>query len=229
MDRGNARELREKTKGKATDKDASTVGPRGRARRKALLDAAAALFMEKGFEKTTLTDIISRAGGSRATLYEHFGDKEGLFRAMMEENSARIQDGLAAIQADEQAPPEDGLTRFALHLVRALLEDSTIAIVRVLVSEGGRIPDIAESFFRIGPETAQRRLADYLERQTAAGALRVGEPEAAARGFIGMITGNILLRRLVLPEQSLSMAEVDRYVGRAVALFLSGAHPIPEH
>ena len=225
MDRGNARELREKTKGKATDKDASTVGPRGRARRKALLDAAAALFMEKGFEKTTLTDIISRAGGSRATLYEHFGDKEGLFRAMMEENSARIQEGLAAIQADEQAPPEDGLTRFALHLVGALLDDRTIAIVRVLVSEGGRIPDIAEAFFRIGPETAQRRLADYLERQTAAGALRVAEPEAAARGFIGMITGNILLRRLILPEQSLAMEEMERYAGRVVALFLAGAGP----
>ena len=225
MDRGNARELTDRT----TDKDSPTIGPRGRARRQALLDAAAALFVEKGFEKTTLTDIIGRAGGSRATLYEHFGDKEGLFRAMMEENSARIQEGLAAIQADERAAPEDGLTRFALHIVAALFDDRTMAIVRVLVSEGGRIPDIAEAFFRIGPETAQRRLADYLARQTAAGALSVAEPEAAARGFIGMITGNILLRRLILPEQSFSREEVEHYVGRAVALFLTGARPTAGH
>ncbi|MNW02219.1 hypothetical protein D3C71_1979710 [compost metagenome] len=59
--------------------------------------------------------------------------------------------------------------------------------------------------------------------------MTVSDPEAAARGFIGMITGNILLRRLILPEQSFSMEEVERYVGRAVALFLAGARPVAEH
>ncbi|MGQ9367475.1 TetR/AcrR family transcriptional regulator [Azospirillum sp. ST 5-10] len=199
------------------------VGPRGRARRQALLEAAGRLFIEKGFEKTTLSDIIERAGGSRATLYEQFGDKEGLFRAMMVENSARILEGMAAAQADERAPPEEALTKFALYFVQALLDDETTAIVRILVAEGGRIPDIAESFFRVGPEPAVRRLADYLERAGAAGALRIEDPPVAARVFIGMVIGDLTLRRLILPRHPLPMAEVDRHVRHAVALFLGGA------
>ncbi|MBP2230975.1 AcrR family transcriptional regulator [Azospirillum agricola] len=217
----------------SSDKDSSTVtppcgptvGPRGLARRQAILEAAALLFIEKGFEKTTLTDIINRAGGSRATLYEHFGDKEGLFRAMMEENSLHILEGLSEAQADDLASPEVGLTKFALRFVQILLNDRTVSIVHILVSEGARIPDIAESFFHIGPETTIRRLSDYLKRLSDAGTLRIDDPETAAEAFMGMISGNILWRRLILPGRPLPMEEVDRYVRRAIALFLDGARP----
>lgn len=206
-------------------KDSPTVGPRGRARRQALLDAAGALFIEKGFEKTTLSDIIDRAGGSRATLYEHFGDKEGLFREMMAENSARIQDGLAAAQADDGAPLDEALTTFALYFVHTLLDDETTAIVRILVSEGSRIPDIAESFFRIGPEPAVRRLADYLERAVSRGRLRIDDPLMAAHAFIGMVIGDLTLRRLILPGHPIPPDVVDRHVRQAIDLFLRGACP----
>ncbi|PWC35762.1 TetR/AcrR family transcriptional regulator [Azospirillum sp. TSO35-2] len=211
--------------GEQPARDQSTVGPRGMARRQAILEAARRLFIDKGFEKTTLSDIIAQAGGSRATLYEHFGDKAGLFRAMMEENSAHILAGLAAAQADDRASPEAGLTAFALHLAHALLNDKTTSIVRILVAEGGRVPDIAETFFRIGPETAVQRLAEYLECLSGAGTLRIDDPEIAARAFLGMVTGNLLLRRLVLPESAPPIAEIDRYVRQAVVLFLSGVRP----
>ena len=58
-------------------------GSRGQARCRALLDAAAALFVERGFALTSLSDIVEKAGGSRNTLYGHFGGKECLFRAMV--------------------------------------------------------------------------------------------------------------------------------------------------
>lgn len=207
----------------SSPKEPASIGPRGMARRRAILEAAEHLFIEKGFEQTTLSDIIGRAGGSRATLYEHFGDKAGLFRAMMEENSADILAGLADARADDLASPEVELTKFALHFVQALLNDQTTAILRILVSEGSRIPDIAESFFRIGPETALARLADYLRRLSEAGALQIDNPQVAARAFLGMVSGNIMMRRLILPERSLPMDEIDCYVRQAVALFLRGA------
>lgn len=204
------------------DKGLSNVGPRGWARRQAILQAAEHLFIENGFEKTTLADIINRSGGSRATLYEHFGDKEGLFRAMMEENSAHILDGLTAAQADDLAPPEVALTKFALHFVRALIDDQTTSIVRVLVSEGSRISDIAESFLRIGPETTVKRLAEYLKGLADTGALHIDDPDVAAKAFLGMVTGDIVISRLILPKRPISMEEVDRYVRQAITLFLNG-------
>ncbi len=203
--------------------EATTVGPRGRARREALLRAAEELFVEKGFEKTTLSDIISRAGGSRATLYEHFGDKQGLFRAMMEDNSARILGGLSAIEADDLTRPETALTGFALHFARILVEDRTVSIIRILVAEGRRVPDIVESFFRIGPDQGKAKVAAFMTRLVDAGVLRLENPSTAARAFLGMVTGDLLLRRLIAPDQPVPMDEVEVYIRQAVGLFLSGA------
>ncbi len=201
----------------------ATCGPRGLARRQAILAAARRLFIEKGFEKTTLSDIIAVAGGSRATLYEHFGDKEGLFRAIMEEDNAMILSGLAPAQADDRVTPEAGLTAFALHLVKALLNEETTGTVRILISEGDRVPDIAEAFFRIGPENAIRRLAEYLQRLTDNGTLQIEDPAVAAQAFLGMVTGNLLVRRLILPQSAPAIPDLDRYVRQAVRLFLNGA------
>ncbi|CAO3458186.1 TetR/AcrR family transcriptional regulator [Azospirillum largimobile] len=201
----------------------ATCGPRGLARRQAILTAARRLFIEKGFEKTTLSDIIAVAGGSRATLYEHFGDKEGLFRAIMEEDNAMILSGLAPAQADDRVTPEAGLTAFALHLVKALLNEETTGTVRILISEGDRVPDIAEAFFRIGPENAIRRLAEYLQRLSDSGTLKIEDPAVAAQAFLGMVTGNLLIRRLILPQSAPAIPDLDRYVRQAVRLFLSGA------
>ncbi|WP_376965217.1 TetR/AcrR family transcriptional regulator [Azospirillum sp. A26] len=201
----------------------ATCGPRGLARRQAILTAARRLFVEKGFEKTTLSDIIAVAGGSRATLYEHFGDKEGLFRAIMEEDNAMILSGLAPAQADERVTPEAGLTAFALHLVKALLNEETTATVRILIAEGDRVPDITEAFFRIGPENAIGRVADYLKRLSDSGDLSIDDPAAAAQAFLGMVTGNLLVRRLILPQSAPAIPDLDRYVRQAVRLFLNGA------
>lgn len=212
---------------KDTAPPASTVGPRGLARRQALLDAAQRLFIEKGFEKTTLSDIIALAGGSRATLYEHFGDKTGLFRAMMEESSANILKGLNAAYADESVSPEAGLTRFGMALVRELLNERATALLRVLIAEGSRIPDVADSFFRIGPDTATLRLADYLKHLSDSGVLRIDNPRDAAQAFLGMVAGSLLTRVLILPESTPPMDELERYVRQSVALFLHGTRPGP--
>lgn len=58
--------------------------PKGQRRNKALITAASEIFIQCGFEGTTLDKIIERAGGSRSTLYKSFGDKEGLFAAVIE-------------------------------------------------------------------------------------------------------------------------------------------------
>ncbi|CAO3438115.1 hypothetical protein [Azospirillum doebereinerae] len=207
-------------------KDASTIGPRGQARCQALLDAASALFMEKGFEQTTLNDIFQRAGGSRTTLYEHFGDKAGLFRVMMEENSERFLDMMAAVaDAERDEPVESALTRFGLHFAQCILDPRTTAILRILVAEGNRIPDIADAFFRDGPDAAVGRFAAYLRGLADAGTLRIADPEVAAQAFMGMTTGNLLVRRLILPDLPVPEAEVVDYVAKAVRLFLAGARP----
>ena len=213
------------------------TGTRGHARCRALLDAAAALFVEKGYAGTSLSDVLRLAGGSRTTLYTHFGDKDGLFRAMMEEHCARVLDGMApdALALDapagsdpEQAgDPEERLVRIALHIMHALTQPQTTAILRTLISEGARIPDLVETFFRVGPERTRERMAGCLRELAEAGRIRVADAEVAAQAFCGMVTGNLLMERLILPDRLVDMPAVEAYVRACVRLFLRGAAPPP--
>ncbi|AWK88278.1 TetR/AcrR family transcriptional regulator [Azospirillum thermophilum] len=200
--------------------------PRGRLRCRALLDAAADLFVEKGYAATSLTEILERAGGSRATLYKHFGDKEGLFRTMMEEHCAQILETMVVRrESDGTDRPEERLFQLGMQISDTLVSQQTIAILRTLVSEGARIPDIVESFFRIGPQQTNGRITDYFLELAEAGLIAVDSPQSAAQAFTGMIAGNLLMRRLILPEEAIPRADTEAYVRSAVHLFLQGAAP----
>ncbi|MCW2248094.1 AcrR family transcriptional regulator [Azospirillum fermentarium] len=208
---------------------AAPARPRGWARCRALLDAAAALFVEKGFAATSLTDVLRQAGGSRTTLYKHFGDKEGLFRAMMEEHCAQVVEGMARTPARPSGTGAEGaeerLTRFGLHLARTLYTPETMAILRTLISEGGRIPDLVEAFFHVGPEQTDEQLTRCFQDLAAAGHLRIDDPAVAARAFGGMVVGHLLLKRLILPDAPVAMDEVERYVRACVRMVLHGIGP----
>ena len=55
---------------------------RGHERRLALLISANDLFLERGYDAVSLDDIVNHAGGSKASIYKYFGNKEGLFTAI---------------------------------------------------------------------------------------------------------------------------------------------------
>src|SRR3546814_4948641 len=60
------------------------VATRRQDRRKAILDAAESLFLDQGFDRVSLAAVVGQSGGSLATLYELFGNKQGLLRAVIE-------------------------------------------------------------------------------------------------------------------------------------------------
>ncbi|WP_042446478.1 TetR/AcrR family transcriptional regulator [Azospirillum sp. B510] len=205
-----------------------SVTDRGHARCRALLDAAAALFVEKGYAATSLSDVLELAGGSRATLYAHFNDKDGLFRAMMEEHCGRVLERMrAGVIPDQDADPEARLIRIALHLAETLMAPQTITILRTLISEGARIPDLVETFVRLGPERSRAEMAECLRTLDACGRIRIADPELAAQAFSGLVTGSLLMERLIFPGRPIDRTAVEDYVRSCVGLFLRGSAPAP--
>jgi hypothetical protein len=67
-----------------------------------------------------------------------------------------------------------------------------------------------------------KQLEDCLRGLAKAGRLHIEQPEAAAEAFTGMMVGNLLVRRLVLPEEAIDMAGVEAYIRQSVRLFLDG-------
>lgn len=196
-----------------------TMPTRRDARRAAILKAARVAFLDRGFLRTTLDDIIAVAGGSRATIYEEFGSKEGLFAAII----ADILDAMTAEPVPD-GPPETVLRSIATAYMRELMDPDCLALFRVVVGECAHMRELGRAVFKAGPERGARALAEHLHRWTMTGELAIDDPDVVARQFIGMIEGD-LHRRAALWERIPSEAEIAANIESAVKLFLEGARP----
>jgi AcrR family transcriptional regulator len=178
---------------------------KAQARRTAMLRAATEAFLNGGFETTTLDDVIGRSGGSRATLYREFGDKEGLFAAIVAELCARVAEPLEISDGSARA----SLLALARAYMTVLMAPENIGLYRLVVAEGRRFPKLAEKVFAAGPEALTRRLA------------RVLGSERKARIFCEMVKGDLHTRALFGVDVP-SSREIDATVREAVRIFCDG-------
>jgi TetR/AcrR family transcriptional regulator, mexJK operon transcriptional repressor len=195
--------------------------PRLEARRRAFLEAATAVFLDKGYAATTLDDIIARSGGSRQTLYALFGGKQGLFKALVAERCAKIFSPLCGEDLLDRAP-DDVLVDVGIRFIETVTTPDTLGVYRLVVSEGIFMKELAEQFWENGPARTRAMLARYFEQQARRGTLRLNDPEQAAHQFWGMLLGNFQFQCLLGLREAPGPAETEAYVRAAVARFLDG-------
>lgn len=198
----------------------SAKNPRGERRRAAMLEAAKAVFIEHGYADATLDEVIRRSGGSRATLYKQFGDKKGLFAAIIADICAEIVAPLAKSAAGQE--PQAVLTAFGRAFMAGLMEPRGLALYRVLIGEAARFPELAEAVYRSGPAVAAEQLAKHLRRWITQKRIHLTDPDLAARQFLEMIKGDLHFRALLRLQPRPTEGEIDSCVRSAVRLFLEG-------
>lgn len=170
------------TIGLGTAEQAADKAPRterGRRTRRALLDAAAAEFGEKGFHNASISGITARAGVALGSFYTYFDSKDALFRALVRDMSARVKDHVAPAMSgatDQLAAEREGLRSF-LEFVR-------------LHKEIYRIVDEAEfvdpESYRLHYESTAERIRLRLEAAAARGEVRADAGEIHAWAIMGM-------------------------------------------
>lgn len=137
-----------------------------------ILDAAMEVFATNGFVGTKLTDIAARAGISHGTIYLYYDSKETLFRALVR---TRLVDGLTdrtppALPAD--LPARDMLRLALLTAYRELTGSPALALIRILLLESDRFPDLARTCWQDIFGTAEGLLKTFLAEGVTSGALR---------------------------------------------------------
>ena len=192
---------------------------RGEIRRKAFLDAATELFSEQGYAATTLDMVIERSGGSRATLYALFTNKEGLFEAIIADLCEQVLKPLAVLEEFNE-PPERVLLNFGNRLVSVLLSPVGIALFRTVVAESVRMPKLAQTLWRLGPGRDLAFLTAYLTHQGRTGGLVVDNPEAAAERFIASLIGFVHVRALMGAGPVMSPRSIRKHADDVVYHFL---------
>jgi AcrR family transcriptional regulator len=195
--------------------------PRGELRRAALLDAAREVFLEQGYEGTSIEEIVRRVGGSKASLYSYFGSKEGLFWEMALKLTEQFVAELA-LPTKADAEPEKTLVAVGKRFLRTFLDPAACRLMRMLIAESERFPELAQRFYEHGPQRTRRALGEYLRLQREAGAIDCADPEMAASQFMELVKGPLHSRLMLSAPPFAPGFDPDRHVAGAVRLFLYG-------
>jgi len=195
-------------------------------RRQAILDAAAEVFQETGFERTTMAAICERLGYSKATLYNYFASKEELFSAVVfEATEAEFQATLEALDTT-LADMTEALQKFGRGLLTLLYSPQVQAVRRMVVAEAGR-SELGKQCYELGPVRNEAAAAAFLQHAMDAGRLRQADARIAALHLRGLLEAEWLDRFLFQTLEPISTEEINATVDRAVAAFMAAYGPVP--
>ncbi|MFI9454705.1 TetR/AcrR family transcriptional regulator [Amycolatopsis sp. NPDC052450] len=155
------------------------------AKQAAILDAAEALFVSDGYELTSVDAISARAGVSKRTVYDHFGDKQTLFRSVL----GRANDAVVATvrKAIDEELTDDrdlraALLGFARRVTTGMFPTSDYATFRRLSSQAPVAPRLPEA----ARDQPERMMEERFAKFAADGRLRLTDPRRAMQHFVAL-------------------------------------------
>ena len=157
-----------------------------------IIDAALALFVEKGFAATRLDDVAERAGLSKAAIYLYFADKSALFQGVIQQAVGRNLGMVEAMLAQHRGPVAV-LIPGILEFMAGRIEDTPMAAVaKVVISESRAFPDIGRFYLKEVIGRGFPLLTGLIERGIAQGEFRKVDAAMTVRSLVGpMLLGGI--------------------------------------
>ncbi len=192
-------------------------------RQEELLECALDIFLERGYDQTTMADIAAFAGMSKRTLYAKYEDKADLFRAAVRRAVERYTLPIEAMEAVATDDLESTLTAVARLRIANLATPAGIKLQRVLNTQSYRFPDLFNAAFEETTGPTIDFLAALFERHNALGVTRVPDPRRAAVAFLSLVIG--APARIITSGNPLPEPEIEARVKFSVQLFLNGIRP----
>lgn len=195
-----------------------------------LIDVAATLFLERGFDATTIDAVAEAARVSKLTVYSQYRDKRGLFGAVLRHEIGRW---LAPLAIAAEMPVRDlsrvSIEKSLVDLGRKLQavsgEAGAWSVGRIVAAQSGNFPELAALANEEGWVKAIATTARLFDHFAAAGLLEVADPEVAAEAFLHIVLGyNVRCAMYGIPINTKGQ---DKRLRLSVRMLLTGLLPKP--
>src|SRR3984957_18252920 len=130
-------------------------------KRRQILDGASRVFMDLGFDGTSMGEIARAAGVSKGTLYVYFADKNRLFEAIVEEET--VEQSRIAFNFDPGRDVPTTLRDFGQAYMQLLCRPRGGSAIRTVMAIAERMPEVGRRYYEEVLEKTISRLAAYLE------------------------------------------------------------------
>jgi AcrR family transcriptional regulator len=183
-----------------------------------IVDVAQKLFFKHGFDETSLAMIINETGGSRRSIYDDFGNKQGLLIAVINRQLNKQTEMLSTI--NRKLSPEDALNDVCFRFSQGMLSETLISLHRLVVQQVVKLPELGEMIFERGPMKGVHTLAEYLDELATQGELVITDAHFSAQMLLEMSKAPLHTRSLLLPNNFASDDEIATQVAKVVNIFL---------
>ncbi|MDZ8185479.1 MAG: TetR/AcrR family transcriptional regulator [Nostoc sp. ChiSLP02] len=165
-------------------------------------------FLAHGYTGASMDRVAVAAGVSKATIYSHFQDKEGLFKALIEQLARKKFESIFGAQALE-GEPNIVLKQLLAKALTQMLEDSEFqAFERVIIGESARFPELARILFRCIAKPGSEIISQYLAANPE---LDIPDPDAMVWVLMGSIVHFVIAQQIMHGKDVLPM-ESDRLI-----------------
>ncbi len=165
--------------------------------RRSIVDAARVLFLDRGYEGTSTDAVAAAVPVSKRTLYNHFPSKAALFEAVIGESWSWLLSPGSQFLVDANPETYDEAAKVLARYGHAVLEHwdnpDVVALIRLVIAEAARVPEMAKAFLGHGKAPAVARLTKFFEHVVSEGLSDIPNPAIAAWQFHGMLKEPIFL------------------------------------
>jgi TetR/AcrR family transcriptional regulator, mexJK operon transcriptional repressor len=179
-----------------------------RRRETEILTAALSVFLRSGYGASTVDELAAAAQVTKRTLYAYYGDKAGVFAAMVRE--------LAAAVSLDAATDRDTLETLAARIVSRLHSDELVGLHQLVIAESTRFPELALILHSSGDARHIGRLAEHLRAERGPASEPLAEP------LFSLLLGERHRRRLLGIDPPPTRAQAAAHADAALALLGRG-------
>ncbi|MEA5564925.1 TetR/AcrR family transcriptional regulator [Anabaena sp. UHCC 0399] len=184
-----------------------------------ILQGAMQQFLANGYAATSMDKVAEAAGVSKATVYSHFQDKEGLFKALIEKLARKRFQSILGTQP-LLGEPYIVLRRLAKTALDQMVNDPEYqSFERLLMGESARFPELAQVFIGSIAKPAIETISKYLASRAE---LKIPDPEATARILIGSLVHFVITQEIMHGKDIMPM-ESDRLIDALTHLIVNCA------
>jgi TetR/AcrR family transcriptional regulator, mexJK operon transcriptional repressor len=185
-----------------------------------IIDAAERVILGQGLAGASMSAIAHEAGMSKRTLYEVFESRAALFASIVRRIRNLVTRSLT--NRELELPLAQRLRLLLTHMDEKSFDPLPLAILRAVITEAERQPDLVREFLNEGPYALHGMVRVELDRSVARGEIRITDTEAAARLLADMAHESLLENLLVFQPACRRQEAHDRRLELAIRVFLGG-------
>lgn len=188
-----------------------------------ILNAARSLFLDLGFERTSMDEISVRASVSKTTLYAHFTDKTELFLSVVNQGAETLNDCIAQLTTDEHKTAPQKLEDLAFQVLSSTTAVDMVDMLRIAITDRGRHEGLGRIFSRSADQLLLRAVATILYEDPEKGEYAATFEEALleARLYLRISITSIYIDVLLDSKFRPTFEVLRSYISLATGIFMN--------